>query len=58
MLDEIIGTTDILRFGETELRNDGSQLARSGRDTMCSRPVSGREHLSRNDESGGIGTKV
>jgi hypothetical protein len=40
------------------LANDGTDLARGGRDTVRGRTVAGREDLTRNDEGCGVGTKV
>ena len=58
VLDESVGTTDVTELSETDLGNNSSKLAGGGRDTVCGRTVTGREGLTRNNESGGVGAKV
>ena len=58
MLDESVGTTDVTKTSETDLGNNSSELARRGRNTVCSRTVTSGEDLTRNDEGGGVGAKV
>lgn len=58
MLDPGVLATDILKTGETDLGDDGTELARGGRDTVARAPVAGREDLSGDDESGGVGAEV
>lgn len=52
-----LGTTDTERSNDN-LGNDGTDLTGSGRKTVRSGAVAGREALSRDDEGGGIGTEV
>jgi len=58
MLNEQIGAANIDHVGETNLCNDGSELTAGNWDAMRGRKIAGGEHLSRNDEGSGIGSKV
>ena len=58
MLHKLVGTTFVCQTSETHLCHDGSKLAASSRDTVSGRTVTSREHLSGNDESGGIGPEI
>lgn len=58
MVDESVGTTDVTKTSETDLGNDGSELTRRGRDTMCGGTVTSGEHLTRDDEGSGVGAEV
>lgn len=58
MLDEVGGTTDVLQTGESDLGNDGTELARGSADTVGGGAVSGREDLTRDDEGRGVGSEV
>lgn len=41
-----------------DLRDDGAELARRGREAVTRRPVPRREALARHDERGGVGAEV
>ena len=58
MLNESVGTTDITKTGESDLGNNSTKLARSGRDTVGRGTVTGGENLSRNDKGRRVGAKV
>jgi len=58
VLDECVGTTDVPKLGESDLGDNSAKLTGSGRDTVSGGTVTSGEHLSRNDESGGVGAKV
>lgn len=58
MLQKFVGTTDVQKLTEADLRNDSSKFATGGRDTVSGWTISGWEYFSGNDESGNIGTKV
>jgi len=56
--DEGVGTTAILQLRETNLGNDGAQLAGTGGDTVTGGTVTGREDLTGDDEGGRVGSEV
>jgi hypothetical protein len=47
---KLIRSSDVYHFSKADLGDDGTKFAAGGRDTMSSRTVSCREHLSGNDE--------
>lgn len=49
---------NILETRETDLRDDGAELARRGGETVACRTVTGGERFSGYDESGGVGAEV
>ena len=58
MLDESVGTTNVLETSEADLSDNSSELSRRGRDTVCGGTVTGGEDLARDNEGGGVGAKV
>jgi hypothetical protein len=58
VLNESVGTTDITKTGESDLGDNSTKLAGSGRDTVGGGTVTGGEDLSRNDKSRRVGAKV
>jgi hypothetical protein len=48
----------ILQHSKDNLRNDGTDLATTSRDTMSSGTVSRREYFARNDESRHVRSKI
>ena len=58
MLDESVGSTNVLEASETDLGNDSSELTGGSRNAMGGGTVTSGEGLSRNDEGGGVGAKV
>ena len=58
MVDPGIGSSFVLQCSGHRLRNNGTNLAGTSRDTVRGRSISGWEDLTRDNERGGIGTKV
>ena len=58
MLHELARPTDILELTEPDLGDDRAQFAAAGGDTVRSGAITGREDLSWDDESRGVGSKV
>lgn len=58
MGDEFVGAANIDHLGEADLRDDGAELPAGGRDTVGGGAVASGENFPRNNECGGIGTKV
>jgi len=58
VLHELVCTTDILKLGETDLGNNGAELAAGSGDTVRGRAVASGEGFSGNDEGGCIGAEV
>ena len=58
VIDEMVGTTDVTKTGETDLGNDSPELTRRGGDTVCGRTVTSGEDLTGNYEGGDVGAKV
>lgn len=58
MVDPSVLAANILKTGEPDLRDDGTELARGGGDTVARAAVAGGEDFAGDDESGGVGTEV
>lgn len=58
MLHEFVSTTDILQAGEADLGNDSTKLSGCGGNTVSGRTITSGENLARDDEGGGIRSKV
>lgn len=56
--DESVGATAVLELGESDLGNNGTELAGTGSDTVTGRTVTGREDLTGDNEGGRVGAKV
>ena len=58
MLHELALTTYVLQTREAHLSDDGAKLSAGSRETVCSAPVSCREHPSWNNEGRRVGAEV
>lgn len=58
MFQELARTANVDQTSESNLSDDGTELATSSRHTVRGRAVSGGEDLSRDDESRAIWTEV
>lgn len=58
VLHECVLATNILEPGETDLGDDGSQLAARSRDTMGRRTITSGEGFTGDNESRSVGTEV
>ena len=58
MLDERARATDVLQLRKADLRDDGAELARGGRDTVRGGAIARREDLAGNDERGRVWAEV
>ncbi len=58
VLDKLVFAPVVLQALESDLRDNGTKLATCCRDTVGGGPITSGEDLSRNDESGGVWTKV
>ena len=58
MIDEFVCSMNVSQAGKANLRNDRSELAASGTDTVCRGTITGWEGLSRNNERGSIRPEV
>ena len=54
MFDKLVGAADILQLREPNLRNDRTEFARGGGDTVRGGAIAGWERLAGDDESRGI----
>ena len=55
---EFVRASDVNKLSKADLRNDSSELSRGSRYAVACRTVTSGESLSRNNESGGVGTEV
>lgn len=58
MLDELVGSADVLELTEADLRDDGAELAASGGNAVRGGAVAGGEDFAGDDEGGGVGPEV
>lgn len=58
VLDEMIGTADILELSETDLGNDSTKLTTGSRDTVRSGTITSGENFTGDNERGGVGAEV
>lgn len=58
VLDEFVGSSDILKVTETSLGNNGAKFAAGSRNTMSGGTVPCRKNFSRNNKGCCVGTKV
>lgn len=58
MLDECVFATPVAETSERDLRDDGAQLARGGRDAVRGRAVARRESLTGDDERRRVGSEI
>lgn len=58
MFDKFVGPADILKFREANLRDNSTELATGGRNTVSGGPVARREDFSRYNEGCRVRPKV
>ena len=58
MLDKRARAADVLQLREADLRDDGAELARGGRDTVRGGAVARGEDLAGDDERGRVRAEV
>lgn len=58
MINKFVRSADVAQPGETDLRDDSTELAGCGRDTVGRTPVARGEGFSRNDESRRVRAEV
>lgn len=58
MSNECVGSTNIPKASEADLRDDRTELARGSRDTMGGRTITSGEGFTGHHKGGGVGAEV